>query len=119
MARCTIGNRDVSLLMTILGINVYSATAIMAEIGDIKPFERKEKLALYKGPYNKAWPFNDKIHTCNNSTLPNKIFKEDEDEISEHGQKAGKENGNGCNCKNIDGMHLHNVFQSGKIQRSD
>jgi transposase len=49
MARCTIGNRDVNLLMTIPGINLYSATAIAAEIGDIKRFEKKEKLASYAG----------------------------------------------------------------------
>ena len=29
MARCTAGNRDVNLLMTIPGIGVYSATAIL------------------------------------------------------------------------------------------
>ncbi len=49
MARCTAGNRDVSLLMTIPGIGVYSATAILGEIGDIKRFEKKEKLASYAG----------------------------------------------------------------------
>jgi transposase len=49
MARCTIGNRDVNLLMTIPGINLYSATAIVAEIGDIRRFEKKEKLASYAG----------------------------------------------------------------------
>ena len=49
MVRCTAGNRDVNLLVTIPGIGVYSATSIVAEIGDIKRFEKKEKLAPYAG----------------------------------------------------------------------
>ena len=49
MARCTTGNNNVKLLMTIPGINIYSATSIVAEIGDIKRFEKKEKLASYAG----------------------------------------------------------------------
>ena len=43
MARCTIGNRDVNILLIIPGINLYSATAIVAEIGDIKRFEKKRR----------------------------------------------------------------------------
>ena len=35
--------------MTIPGINIYSATSIVAEIGDINRFDRKEKLASYAG----------------------------------------------------------------------
>ena len=49
MVRCTAGNRDVNLLITIPGIGVYSVTSIVAEIGDIKRFEKKEKLAPYAG----------------------------------------------------------------------
>ena len=49
MARCTAGNRDVRLLITIPGIGVYSAPLIVAEVGDIKRFEKKEKLASYAG----------------------------------------------------------------------
>ncbi len=49
MARHTTGNRNVNLLMTIPGINIYSATSIVAEIGDINRFDRKEKLASYAG----------------------------------------------------------------------
>ena len=41
--------RDVRLLMTIPGINVYSAVAIAAEIDDISRFASKEKLASYAG----------------------------------------------------------------------
>ncbi len=49
MARHTTGNNNVNLLMTIPGINIYSATSIVAEIGDINRFDRKEKLASYAG----------------------------------------------------------------------
>ena len=42
-------NKDVSLLMTIPGINVYSAAAIISEIDDISRFSSKEKLASYAG----------------------------------------------------------------------
>ena len=49
MARCTMGNNNVKLLMTIPGINLYSATSIVAEIGDIKRLDKKEKLASYAG----------------------------------------------------------------------
>ena len=49
MARHTTGNSNVNLLMTIPGINIYSATSIVAEIGDINRFDRKEKLASYAG----------------------------------------------------------------------
>ena len=49
MARHAIENSNVNLLMTIPGINIYSATSIVAEIGDINRFEKKEKLASYSG----------------------------------------------------------------------
>ena len=49
MARHTTGNNNVNLLMTIPGINIYSATSIVAETGDINRFDRKEKLASYAG----------------------------------------------------------------------
>jgi transposase len=40
---------DVRLLMTVPGINVYSAVAIVSEIDDIRRFSSKEKLASYSG----------------------------------------------------------------------
>ena len=43
------GNERVKLLLTILGINVYSAAGIMSEIDDISRFSNKEKLASYAG----------------------------------------------------------------------
>ncbi len=42
-------NEKVRLLMTIPGINVYSASAILAEIDDISRFPTKEHLASYAG----------------------------------------------------------------------
>ncbi len=39
----------VNLLMTILGINVYSAAVIISEIDDISRFKSKERLASYSG----------------------------------------------------------------------
>lgn len=41
--------KDVQLLMTIPGINVYSAAVIAAEIDNISRFASKEKLASYAG----------------------------------------------------------------------
>lgn len=49
MSRAVENNEDIRLLMTIPGINVYSATAIMSEIDDISRFRRKESLAAYAG----------------------------------------------------------------------
>lgn len=40
---------DIRLLMTIPGINVYSAAAIISEIDEIERFATKEKLASYAG----------------------------------------------------------------------
>lgn len=42
-------NDQVKLLMTIPGINVYSAAAIISEIDDISRFKSKEKFASYSG----------------------------------------------------------------------
>ena len=43
------GNEDARLLMSIPGINVYSAACIIAEIDDVSRFGSKEKLASYAG----------------------------------------------------------------------
>lgn len=43
------GNEDVRLLMTIPGINLYSAACIISEIDDVSRFGSKEKLASYAG----------------------------------------------------------------------
>ena len=42
-------NEDVKLLMTIPGINYYSAMLILAEIGDVKRFSNSHKLSAYAG----------------------------------------------------------------------
>jgi len=42
-------NEDARLLMSIPGINVYSAACIIAEIDDVSRFGSKEKLASYAG----------------------------------------------------------------------
>ena len=42
-------NEGVKLLLTIPGINMYSAAAIMSEIDDIRRFSNREKLASYAG----------------------------------------------------------------------
>jgi len=49
ISRLAENNDKVKLLMTIPGINVYSACAILAEIDDISRFPTKEKLASYAG----------------------------------------------------------------------
>ena len=49
MSRIVENNDDDKLLMTIQGINVYSAVAIMSEIDDISRFKKKESFANYVG----------------------------------------------------------------------
>ena len=43
------GNKDVERMMTIPGINIYSASVIISEIDGISRFSSKEKLASYAG----------------------------------------------------------------------
>ena len=49
IAKAAGNNKGVKLLMTIPGINVYSAAAIMSEIDNISRFSSKKKLASYAG----------------------------------------------------------------------
>ncbi len=49
ISRLAENNDKVRLLMTIPGINVYSASAILAKIDDISRFPTKEHLASYAG----------------------------------------------------------------------
>ena len=49
IARSCEQRKDMKIVMTIPGINVYSAAAIMSEIDDIRRFSSKEKLASYAG----------------------------------------------------------------------
>ncbi len=64
MARLASGQRDVELLMTIPGVDFYSALAIIGEIGDVKRFPNKKKLASYAGvvPKSKKSGEVDKKH---------------------------------------------------------
>ncbi|MGI0130038.1 MAG: IS110 family transposase [Thermoplasmata archaeon] len=45
---------EISLLMTIPGVNFYTAVGIVAEIGDIRRFQDKQHLASYAGLVPKA-----------------------------------------------------------------
>ena len=47
ISRSVASDRNVSLLMTIPGVGIYSSAAIMSEIDDISRFGSKEKLASY------------------------------------------------------------------------
>ena len=49
IARISNNNEEAKLLMTIPGINVYSAAAIISEIDGIHRFDSNEKLASYAG----------------------------------------------------------------------
>jgi transposase len=49
MARMTENNQNIQLLLSIPGINLYSAVTILSEIGDIKRFSDKGHLASYAG----------------------------------------------------------------------
>jgi len=49
ISRMVLNNRNVARIMTIPGINVYSAAVVISEIDDISRFATKEKLASYAG----------------------------------------------------------------------
>lgn len=48
-AKASGNNERVKLLLTIPGINVYSAVEIISKIAEIRRFNNKEKLASYAG----------------------------------------------------------------------
>ena len=50
ISKMVVNNGNVARIMTVPCLNVYSASAIMAEIDDISGFSTKEKLASYAGP---------------------------------------------------------------------
>jgi transposase len=54
LAHLATDREDVRLLMSIPGINYYTAVALIAEIGDIRRFSRKSELASYAGLVPKA-----------------------------------------------------------------
>jgi transposase len=49
LAQLAVDREDVRLLMTIPGVDYYTAVAIVAEIGDIRRFPTKRELASYAG----------------------------------------------------------------------
>jgi transposase len=49
LAQLATGREDVRLLMTIPGVDYYTAVAMIAEIGDIRRFPTKRELASYAG----------------------------------------------------------------------
>ena len=49
LAQLAVGREDVRLLMSIPGVDYYSAVALVAEIGDIRRFRTKGELASYAG----------------------------------------------------------------------
>ena len=49
LSKMVTGNKDVERIMTIPGINIYSASVIISEIDGISRFSSKEKLASYAG----------------------------------------------------------------------
>ena len=61
MAHVGRDRKDVQLLMTIPGVNFYSAIGLLAEIGDIKRFKDKQHLASYAGVVPRADNSGDKV----------------------------------------------------------
>ena len=49
LSRIAVNNNNIKLLMTIPGINYYSACGIYSEIGDISRFKNRERFASYTG----------------------------------------------------------------------
>ena len=49
MAELACGNEQIKLLMSVPGINYYSAFVIMAEVGDVQRFESAKQLTSYAG----------------------------------------------------------------------
>ena len=99
MARMTENNEDIKNLLSIPGINIYSAVAILSEIGDIKRFGNKEHLASYaglvprqfqsgnrdiKGAHNETGSIHAQVYPCACSPFTDKILKKDEEEIPGH-----------------------------------
>ena len=49
LSKIAVNNNNIKLLMTIPGINYYSACGIYSEIGDISRFKNRERFASYTG----------------------------------------------------------------------
>ena len=61
LAQLAVDREDVRLLMTIPGVDYYTAVAIVAEIGDIHRFPTKRELASYAGLVPRADNSGEKV----------------------------------------------------------
>ncbi len=61
LARIAVDREDVRLLMTIPGIDYYSAMAIVAEIGEVERFPNKRNIASYAGLVPRADNSGEKV----------------------------------------------------------
>ena len=75
MARLAKGNPEVELLMTIPGVDFYSALAIVGEIGEISRFPDAKHLASYAGLVPKADNSGDKVSEHRPVKRGNKVLK--------------------------------------------
>ena len=99
ISRSVINDRNVNLLKTIPGMGIYSSAAIMSETHNIIQIQfngeacilcwigtNTESIGIirYKGTYNKTWIINAKIHIGHCCTQCYKIFRSNEEEITQH-----------------------------------
>jgi transposase len=75
MAKIGQDNEDVKLLMTIPGIDYYTAIALIAEIGDIKRFPTKRHLCSYSGVVPKARNSGDVVSQHQRVKHGNNVLK--------------------------------------------
>ena len=61
LSNIAVNNESIKLLMTIPGINYYSACGIYSEIGNISRFRNKEKLASYTGLVPKEYSSGQRV----------------------------------------------------------
>ena len=61
LSKIAINNNSIKLLMTIPGINYYSACGIYSEIGDISRFKNREKFASYTGLIPREYSSGERI----------------------------------------------------------
>ena len=61
LSNIAVNNSNIKLLMTIPGINYYSACGIYSEIGNISRFNNKEKFASYTGLIPKEYSSGNRI----------------------------------------------------------
>ena len=61
LSNIAVNNSNIKLLMTIPGINYYSACGIYSEIGDISRFNSKERFASYTGLIPKEYSSGEKV----------------------------------------------------------